>query len=306
MPDAFNLLFLTDFQDPSYRAIPAISYLASQIETSLTILHVYRGADEREDAEGDVRSFFAEAEHYAGCRRIAIEAHGEDHAAALVEQYCKTARPDLIIAPGGDRLAPLRWLRSSFRGRLLERVDAPLWTFTARAGERVRFGSTRRIACYVDFESENINHLVAAVDLAAHLDATLQLLHVVPNVSEGTLGVGWHTDRPLHADVAERRLRHLLNPFHRRVEVAVGVGDEETALPELLEQCRSDLVFFGEGQAMSRSLFGRACLRPIVKRSPCPAICMDGAGAAAVRWDFGVPVAQQTRIQSPVLVDLSR
>lgn len=306
MTDAFKLLFLTDFQDPSYRVIPAISHLAAEIKTSLTILHVYRHADEREAAECDVRSFFAEAEHYAGCRRIAAQAEGNLDAVALVAQYCRTARPDLIIAPSGDRAAPAKFLRPSFRGQLLESIDAPLWTFTARCGERRCFGPTRRIACYVDFEFENINHLAAAVDLSTRLDATLQLLHVVPDISESSLGIGWHTDRPLHTDVAERRLRRLLNPFDRRVEVYVGVGAEETELPRLLDQCRSDLVFVGEGQALGRSLLGKAAVRSIVKRSPCPVICMDGKGKSGARWDFGVPAEDYPRIQSPVLVDLSR
>jgi nucleotide-binding universal stress UspA family protein len=282
MNDTLNLLFLTDFQEPSYRVIPAISHFAAEVKTSLTIMHIYAAEEDRRDAESDVQSFFAEAEHYAGCRRIAAQGDVK----TVVEEYCKTNKPDLVIAPAGQRFQFPPLAQASLRASLLEKIPAPLWTFTARVTERSELGPIRNVACYVDFESDNIAHVEAAAQLALRFNAKLQLLHVVPTIHEGSLGLGWDSDRPLHPDVAEQKLYDLLSPMHRGAEFHVGVGSESSQLPELVEQSRADVLFVGEGQALGRSLLGKPTLRSIVKRSPCPVICFDGAACEGATWNL--------------------
>ena len=278
--ETLNILFLTKFDDAAYRAIPAAAFLMSEVRATLTIMHVYQKDSEREDAERNVRSFFAEAEHYPNCRRFAVQGKLED----IVEQYWATANIDLIMAPSVRLLDLPKPFRSSARARLLERIPAPLWTMTTRGNGHSAYGPIRRVGCYVNFESSNLSHVHAAVQMARQLRAELRLLCVTPTIHEGALLNPLHTDAPLHSQVAEARLGNLINSLSPDAGIFVETGDESTKLPELVRRGKCDVVFLGEEHALTRSITGRAKLRKLLSRLPCPAICLDGASRNGARW----------------------
>ena len=275
MDGRLNILFLTNFEDPCYQVIPAVSHWMAELESSVTILHAYERADQREQAEADIRSFFAEAEHYPDCRRIAMQGRVEDIAA----QYCEAGDVDLVVAPADDALGLPRWFHRSVRARLMERIAVPLWTVNTRVDARQTYGPIRRIACHIDFETPENEQLKSAAELARRLGAKLHLIYATPPADEGLLNVGLRCDRPLHQDMAERRLNSLLRGSYGRPQIHVGTGEEEAVLPELLRRCKADLVFLGPGQALQRGIWGTPSLGSLLRRVPCPIICMDGAAA---------------------------
>ena len=280
MHETLNILFLTKFDEASYGAIPAAAHLMAEVRSTLSIMHVYEKDSEREDAERNVSSFFAEAEHYPGCRRFAVQGRLED----VVEQYWAAANIDLIMAPSVRLLDLPKPFRSSARARLLERIPAPLWTMTTRGARRPFCGPIRRVGCYVNFENDNLSHVHAAVQMARQLRAQLRLLCVTPTIHEGTLLTALHSDAPLNSKVAEERLGRLINSLSPDAAIFVETGDETSKLRELAERSQCDVLFLGENQALTQTFTGRATLRRMVSHLPCPAICLDGASRNGARW----------------------
>lgn len=279
---SFNILFLTNFDEASHQAIPAAAHLLSEIQSTLTIMHVYQDAMQRDDAERDVHSFFAEAEHYPNCRRIAMQGDLESTAA----QYCAAAKIDLVMAPSVKRLWLRRPFRNSNRGGLMNRIPAPLWTMTARANAKAQAAPIKRVACYVDFSTNNLNQVHAAVLMARQLRAKLQLLCVTPPTSEATMLRVLDPKLPLHSREAERRLEALIHSLSADAEIFVETGDDTAQIVDLVKRAKCDILFLGEGNALTRNLAGKPVLRSLVTKLPCPAICLDGASRHSGRWSM--------------------
>ena len=279
MKSSLNLLFLTNFEDPCYQVIPAISHLAGRVRTNLTILHAYEDEQDRAEVEGDIKSFFAEADHYAGCRRVTVQ--GE--LVSVVEHYCRTNEVDLLVAPAGERLSlPILPSRST-RAGLLERVPVPLWTMTTRVDDRNRFKSIDRVACYVDLERPDTGHLEAAASFATSLGAQLHLLHVVPEIHEGSLGVGWPNQRPLSPDVAEERLFFLMASHRRTAEIH---GASARRRPSC-RNCWSVAARTSCSSAKAKRCGATCCERPDAALAAAPAVSGDlprWRGPACPQW----------------------
>lgn len=283
MQEQFKILFATNFSDPCFRAVPAIAQLADQLNVRLTLLHVYdRLNGSRAEAEKQIHSFFAEAEHYGSCRRIVTD--GEP--AEVIERFSRQEPVDLIAAPAAERIGLPRFGHRSLRGRLLDRVPAPLWTMGSEARKRNFSQPIRNIGCWVDLENDNINHVKMASRLAGHLGATLHLLHTVPAIHEGLLASALTSDRPLEPNVARERLEEFTRLLPVPIELHVETGEEKQELPKMLAECDADLVFLGDGQAL-RTGFGSPRPSKVLRSLPCSAICVDGASRFGTVWPLG-------------------
>lgn len=280
MKKGLNILFLTNFDEASYQAIPAVAHLLAEIRSTLTILHVYKNDSERDEAEQNVQSFFAEAEHYPGCRRLALQGQVEE----VAESYCKNAGIDLVVAPSVRRLEIPRPFRTSTRSGLLDQIPAPLWTMTARVNSKIPYGPIKHVGCYVNFSNGNLSHVHAAVQMARHLRAKLQVLCVTPTINEGTMLTALDANPPVHGKVAEQRLTQLINSLSPDAGIFVETGDEGTEVPYLAKKSKCDILFLGEGHALTKLLTGHLRLKRYISRLPCPAVCFDGASATGARW----------------------
>jgi hypothetical protein len=66
----------------------------------------------------------------------------------------------------------------------------------------------------------------------------------------------------------------------------VETGDEPMQVVDLVKRAKCDILFLGEGHALTRNLVGRPMLRRLLSKLPCPAICMDGASRDGIRWSI--------------------
>jgi nucleotide-binding universal stress UspA family protein len=268
-------VFPTNFSHSCFRTIPAMAQWLDQPNSRLTLLHVYNPATTtRRCAESSLASFFAEAEHYGNCERILLEGG----ALESILSYCDANEPDLIVMPVSDRVGLPRFGHKSMRARILRHSRTPMWTVGRRIESESFSSPVRNVACWVNYDSTNLSHLREACSLALKLDATLQLIHVVPRVDEGTLVSVLDGYQPLHPKVAEERLNEMGVFLPVKTEVHVAVGATLTELPKLLKKCGADLMFAGEKQVLKQGWFSPK-LNPVIEICPCPVVCLDGGSA---------------------------
>jgi hypothetical protein len=268
-PRPFDVLFLTNFSDSCFRAIPALAQLGDDIDMRLTIVHaIGSGADDRGQLEPKIRSFFPEADLYTSCRRMLVPGTPLD-----AVRHIRSERPvDLVVAPAGDPLGLPRVGHTSLRARLVRESGAPVLTLGrgAMAGRLVR--PTRTVTCCIEMGSSARAHLRLAGEYARTLGATLHVVQVLPDIDDGSL-VMLADAEPFTEDYVTRQLRRAGACLPDEIVLHSSTRDR---LPRLLTQCNADVAFLDGTRWMHRRWF-TARMSSIVDALPCPAVCVDGA-----------------------------
>jgi len=276
MPE-LNILFTTNFSDSCFRAIRAVAQIADAFDIRLTITHATRC---KPVPHRDLQSFFAEADHFAECRRITLDgAPGE-----AVAELTRNERFDLIIAPGSDRIGLPRPFHRSIRTQLIRNVACPLWT-TSRGLEAADFRRPiRTVAVALDGWDSNLRHLELASSFAEKLGARLRILTVLPSISEGTLALQAAAPQPLHPDNAISRIEELLSHWHRIPAVDLAIGSPSREIPSMAAASSADILFLSEAQ--STGGFFLPGITRTVSHSPCPVICVPSSLSGHFQWSF--------------------
>ncbi len=281
-----RVLFATNFSDSCFRAIRAVAQLADAFRIDITIVHA---GEEPEGRSGELNSFFAEADHYACCRRMLLQGT----AAEAVSELTRRERFDLVVAPGSDRIGIPRPFHRSLRAEILRRGVAPVWT-ASRGLEQADFRRPiRTVAAGIDGWDRDIRHVELAAAFAGRIGARVRILTVVPPVDEGTLGRQAVRPQPLHRDVAVERIERLLCHWHHRPEVEVVTGSAGREFPRLAGRCDADVLFLSESQSIG-GLF-QAGISRTVNQSPCPVIAVPGELAHGFQWTFQLAKAPAVR-----------
>ncbi|MEO6758542.1 MAG: universal stress protein [Saprospiraceae bacterium] len=277
-----NILFSTNFSDSCFRAIRAVAQIADAFAIQLTISHSNRL---HPVSQRDLHSFFAEADHFSECRRVALEGPPAESIAA----FARREKFDLIIAPGSDRLGLPRPFHRSIRAGLIRSVATPVWT-TSRALEAADFRPPiRTVAVALDGWDSSLRHLNLAASFAERIGARLRILTVIPAVSEGSLATQAVMPQPLHSVRARARIEELLSHWHRTPEVDVAVGSASREIPRMAARCSADLLFLSESQSLA-GMFVKGVSRT-VNHSPCPVICTPDSVPNHFKWSFQIPAA---------------
>jgi nucleotide-binding universal stress UspA family protein len=268
----FKVLFATQFSDSCFRAIRGVAQLADAFRMHVTIAHV--GPAERA-VESELRSFFAEADHYPSRDRIRLEGSPVE----ALSTFARSGAYDLVVAPRTYRLGLPRPLHRSTRAGLLRASQTPVWTIS-RGLEEADFRRTyKTVAVFVDGREQNMSHVEQAAAFAARVGAQLRVLTVVPQVHEDALVAHPLLRQPLSAEVAEERIHELLSGWSRLPTVDVTTGTPDRELPKMAAKCEADLLFLSETQSCEGRLFRQ--MRRAVDQSPCPVIAVP---PTASRW----------------------
>jgi nucleotide-binding universal stress UspA family protein len=281
-----RILFATSFSDACFRTAPALAQFADKCQVELTLLHVAKPGVASIETRRALNSFSAELDSYGICRRTMIEA--ADPVKAIAE-FCNSGDFDLVFAPASDRLGIHSLFHSSFRARLIEECNAPVWTAGSCLDAIRRRPAVSTIACLLDFDSAAQPHLRLAAALAPRLGAELRLLHVIPQGDEGLLAKSVDSRAPLCPDVTQTMARCVFGGDNCP-EVEVAIGDLEREVPALLSRCDADLLFVGPGQSLRGIL--RPSLSSMIDRAPCPVVCVDGAAKRRYQWSFNRELAE--------------
>ena len=283
-----KILFATSFSDACFRTAPALAQLADNCKVEVTLLHVCKPGVASIETRRALNSFLAEVDSYGVCRRVLVES---DEPVKAISSFCNKGDFDLVFAPASDRLGIHSLFTSSFRARLIDECNAPVWTAGSCLDRRRPAVST--VACLLDFDSATQPHLRLASALASRLGADLRLLHVIPPGDEGLLARVVDSRVPLSPEVAQEMARCAFGGDNcPEVDVAIGDLDRET--PAMLRRCDADLLFVGPGQALRGIL--RPSLSAMIDRAPCPVVCVDGSAKRRYQWSFNYEPAESERL----------
>jgi hypothetical protein len=286
-----KVLFATKFTDACFGAIRAVAQLADAFRVSITIAHV--GAEDAHSG-GELRSFFAEADHYESCRRVQLQGTTP----AAVAEFVRKGSFDLILAPRSDRLGMPRPFHRSLRATLLHNANTPVWTGARWLDSGDFLRPFRTIAVGLDGRDASLNHVRLAASFAAHVGAELRLLTTVPHIDEGTMLSGLVGEEPLSESAAKERAKELFSGWSQMPKVDVSLGPPEREIPRMAQRCGADLLFLNESQSCG-GFFSRQISRT-VDESPCGVIAIPASLPTNFQWTFANPAAHARHASSIV------
>jgi nucleotide-binding universal stress UspA family protein len=260
-----HIVFATNFSDACHAAIPAVARWVDQLGCRLTILHVY---DSRRvlyrDAMSRLESFFAEADNYPNCDRLLLD--GDP--AESIARYCENMRETLLLLPPSDQSGlPRPWHRS-LRAKLMQRLSIPIWTLgRTLVGEPIPAGA-KHIAAFVNNPEEGTSHIRYGARYAAATDSTLHLIHVIPQVDEGSLTHPLRTAAPLGEEYAEAWMEEILASleYAAKIELHLEQGSVRRLLPQLFERTGADMLLVSRQSACEPQLLRGPIVNPIFRQ----------------------------------------
>lgn len=257
-----DVLFLTNFSDACFRATRAVAQMIDEVDGRLTILYARDTEKETKSSTLEkLNSFFPEADHFRGTRRIIAD---EDLLTAVAKESSRGI--DYVIAPVPIRFGLPRVAHQSTRANVLLKHQTQVWT-TGRNTIPAKLGApARNVACWLDAPSGDNHHVRRASDYAAEVGARLHLLHVIPMMHEGTMT---ESPMPLNEDEVKDLVPYVARKPHTEIHIAP--GDHRETLVKMLRMCDADVLFLNEQQSVQRRLFGIA-MSGIVQLAPCPTI----------------------------------
>ncbi len=276
----FDVVFLTNFSNLCFRAIPALAQMSDEIDVRLTILHAYDEVRSERRLEENLRNFFPEADHFTRCRRVL-----ERGSAFEAIRRLRAEQPvDLVIAPAGDPLGFPRPGHASLRSRIVHETGTPLWSNGAGTDGRRLVRPTRSVACVVEPGRRGHAHLRLAGEYAERLGAVLHVAYLLPDLfDEGSLLMMGYED-PFDVPHATKLLRREVPGTTLVPEVHV---TDRGRLPELLAALDADVAFL-DGARWSGRRWLRRRMHPMVDALPCPTMCVV-AGRDDLHWPLRQP-----------------
>lgn len=286
-----NVLFLTDFSEPSEAALPFAITIARAYGAKVHGFHVLLPTPSAYTTpEFTVAAIEAEEESaQSGLQRLESQLAGIPHEASVergeavwpsVERIIQDAQIDLVVLGTHGRTGARKLLLGSVAEEMFRRLAVPVLTIgpdvRTRAHNDARF---RRVLFATDFSPHSLAAWPYAVSLAQENQARLVLLHVVPEekISEAAVLGEIPKGSPLS------RLNALLPKeadLWCRPESVVEYGDAATRILEEARNRGADLIVLGvrdvSGHLGAATHLGRATAHRVVAHAPCPVLTVRG------------------------------
>lgn len=266
-----NLLFLTNFSEACFQAIPAVAEWTDREEGHLTLLHVHPTGRGEDNARKSMRSFFAEADRYAKWERTLLSG---DAMETLVG-YCRQTRPDIVFAPASHPVGFPRFRHRSVRAALLREGGVKIWT----RGRNGQSASSRRapenVAYVISGHADWAREALVAAETALRHRARLHLINLVPpqEIHDGTLA---GDIRVSHPNVPADEFARVVNSLPLSPVIHSSAGDEFRELPRLLRQAGANAVFAGERHVLKQRLL-RVGFNRDLERLDCDVFCFPSS-----------------------------
>jgi nucleotide-binding universal stress UspA family protein len=282
-----NILFLTDFSEPSGAALPFASAIARTYGSVVHALHVLlpsaytcmtpeMAATFLDDEEDRARAEMQQVE--AGLMGLPHETVIErgDALWPVLSEVLKERQIDLIILGTHGRTGVQKLLLGSSAEEIFRRARVPVVTI----GPAVRNGAHGggRFHCVLfatDFSAVSTIAAAHAVSLAQENQARLVLLHVLPEPRQGKTG------RSGELSVAEAMHQlHEMVPEEAelwcRPEAIVQHGEPGEQILATSEERGADLIVLGarglDGLAAMSTHLARATAYRVVVQASCPVL----------------------------------
>lgn len=286
-----NILYLTDFSEPSEAALPFATAIARKYGAKVQALHVLipNAYTYATPASLGVVKEAEEESAKAAMQRLQSQLAGLPYETILewglevwptVAQVIKEQEIDLIVLGTHGRTGAQKFLLGSIAEEIFRRSPVPVLTI----GPNVRIGlhsgaRFHRVMFATDFSPEANAAAPYAISLAQENRARLLLLHVIPQREPG------EDQQRVDLSVAEA-IHQLYELVPKNVElgappeVGVEYGDAATRILEAAKQRGADLIVLGVREAAGRlgaaTHLERATAHKVVAHAPCPVLTVRG------------------------------
>ena len=290
-----NILYVTDFSQPSEAALPFAIAAARRYGAKIHALHALLPVPYMVTApetiatsmatEGDI----ARADMQKVESRLAEMPHDATIARGpavwkVIQQAIRDSDADLVVLGTHGRTGALKFLMGSVAEEILRRSPVPV--ITIGPGVREFFdGETpfqpRRVLFATDFTPDSMAAAPYAVKLAQENHARLTLLHVLRNRDRHS------AEQHAGLSVAEA-IHHLYEAVPKDSElwctpdVSVEYGDPARKILEVAEQRYADLIVLGardsSGRLGAATHLSRNTVHKVVAGARCPVVTVRGPG----------------------------
>jgi nucleotide-binding universal stress UspA family protein len=288
-----NILYLTDFSQPSEAALPFATTLARGYGAKVHALHVLVPAAcvymtpglttlavEAAEEEAQVEMERVESQLAGLAHRTLVERGIEVWPA--VRRAIEEDDVDLIVLGTHGRTGAEKLLLGSVAEEIFRRSPVPVLTIGPGVRSSVHSaGRFRRVLFATDFTSESLAGAPYAVTLAQENQARLLLLLVMRRPSPAN-----ERDKELFemsvAQAMHRLYEIVPKDAHLEVppDVAVEYGEPADRIVEVAKQRGADLIVIGVRSAAGRigaaTHLERATAHKIVAHAPCPVLTVRG------------------------------
>jgi nucleotide-binding universal stress UspA family protein len=185
-----------------------------------------------------------------------------------VARYADDLGADLVTVTTGSNGWWKRLCGKSEAAAIANATDRPMCVAPLSAtAPQTAF---RCILCVVSLDGTDDPHVRFSEEVALRCDATLLLLHVLPEVSEAAMAYGLPgvDDRPLSREVAEQRLRQLTAGLSQPHLTVVSTGSADRSIASVAHEHNADVVITGR---RDRSFSGLD-VNSVLSQVSCPVI----------------------------------
>jgi nucleotide-binding universal stress UspA family protein len=282
-----NLLYLTDFSEPSEAALPFATAIARKYSAKIHALHVVVPVPFLFTAPETIADSIAAEEEIAEADMQRLDSHlnGVPHETTIqrgpglwciIENAIKASSAEIIVLGTHGRTGAQKFLLGSVAEEVFRRSPIPVLTIGPRVRRGVHNGGRfRRILFATDFSAESAAAAPYAISLAQENQARLLLVHVVRQRDHD------RDDRVYELSVAEA-IHRLYETVPEDVqlscppEVSVEHGKPGKRIVEAAEERSADLIVLGvrdaAGHLSAATHFERNTAHHVVAHAACPVL----------------------------------
>ena len=288
-----NILYLTDFSEPSEAALPFATTLGRGYGAKVHALHVLLPVAYTYTTPG-LTTLAIEAEEenaQAEMQKVESRLAGLEHQTLVergievwptVQRAIEDDDVDLVVLGTHGRTGADKLLLGSVAEEIFRRSPVPVLTIGPGVRSSVHTGGRfRRVLFATDFTPESLAGAPYAVTFAEENQARLLLLLVMRTPGSASTG----DKRLFDMTVAEAMHRlYEIVPKDARLdlppEVAVEYGEPADRIVEFAKQRGADLIVMGVRSAAGRigaaTHLERAIAHKVVAHAPCPVLTVRG------------------------------
>ena len=296
-----NILFLTDFSEPSEVALPFATSIARGYGAKVYALHVFTPAPNVCGAPAKLAIAAIETGEQSAKCRIDSQLTGLEHETIVdwsvdlwdaVQRTIKENHIDLIVMGTHGRIGAEKFLLGSVAEEIFRRSPIPVLTIGPHVRSSVHAGGRfHRILFPTDFTAASQAAAPYAMSLAQENKAKLVLLHVMrsPEPPNGN-GRGKNGGDELERSANDQRRFDLsvAEAIHQLYEIVptdadlyfppqslVEYGDPAERILSAAKQRSSDLIVLGvraSGRIGAATHLARATAHKVVAQAPCPVL----------------------------------
>jgi len=271
-----KMVFLTNFSEACFQAIPTVAEWMDREKGHLTIVHAAsEGVKELEPARERLQSFFAEADRYLQCERVLLQGARVE----TILEYCRKERPSVVFAPASKPSGLPRVMHSSLRAKLIRSGGLRLWTKGRSESGDATPKAPRHVAYAITGNHGWVSEAVEAAKFAAQYDAKLHYLYLAPwpIAQEGMTADDVRLEMK---HVSVREVRELAQQLPITPIVHTRMGDRSGDLGQLLKACRADVAFVGDKHLIRRRLWLES-IHPELDAMDCEFVCYPARAGVA-------------------------